>query len=148
MRSSCVTFFLLHNKMLQVVIWLGPWTVSLSRGLTTSKNRCVDLWYICVSGCSWCSVFWEYPVYPNMVSERLWRATFVCDQDLEPVLPKLWKGFWFQIFCAFVAYGSYSIASRAPFPLRNSFRFIENRFRFKVGSKLLYSLIGLEFKSY
>ena len=68
-------------------------------------------------------------MYPNMVSELLWRAAFGFDQDLEPVLPKLWKGFWFWIFCAFLAYGSCSIASGAPFPLGNSFRFTKNRFR-------------------
>ena len=26
------------------------------------------------SGCSRCSVFWEYLVYPNMVSEHVWRV--------------------------------------------------------------------------
>ena len=66
MRSSFVTFFLLHNKLLQVSIWLGPWIVSLLRVLTTSKHQCVDLWSICVSGYSRSSVFWEYPVYPNI----------------------------------------------------------------------------------
>ena len=81
------------------------------------------------SDCSRCLVFWEYPVYPNMVSERLWRAAFGFDQDLEPVLPKLWKGFYFWSFCKFVDYGSYSIVSKALFPLRNSFCFIENCFR-------------------
>ena len=86
-------------------------------------SRC-SVW----SGCLRCSVFWEYPVYLNMVSEHLWRAAFDFDQDLEPMLPKIWKGFWFWIFCAFVAYGSYSITSEASFPLGNSFRFIENHF--------------------
>ena len=81
------------------------------------------------SGIWRCSVFWEYPVYPSMVSKLLWRATFGFNQDLELVLRKLWKGFWFYIFCAFVACGSYSIASGASFPLGNSFCFIENYFR-------------------
>ena len=73
------------------------------------------------SGFSWCLVFWEYPVYPNMISKLLWRAAFDFDQYLEPVLPKLWKGFWFWIFCAFVACGSCSIASGALFPVGYSF---------------------------
>ena len=64
-----------------------------------------------------------------MVSYLLWRVAFSFDQDLEPVLPKLWKGFWFWIFYAFVACGSCSIASRVPFPLGNSFHFTENHFR-------------------
>ena len=126
MRSSFVTLFLLHNKLLQVANWLGSWTVFLSRVLTTSKHQCVDLRFVCVSGCFRCSVFWEYPMYPNMVSKRLWRVASDFDQDLEPVLPKLWNGFWFYILCAFLAYESCSIASVAPFPLGNSFRFIEN----------------------
>ena len=71
MRSSFVTLFLLHNKLLQVSIWLGLWTVSLSRVLTMSKHWCVDLWSVCVSGFSWCSVFWEYPVYPNIFNHHV-----------------------------------------------------------------------------
>ena len=84
---------------------------------------------IFVWSCYWrCSVFWEYFVYQNMVSELLWRVTFGFDQDLEPVLPKLWKGFWFWIFCAFLAYKSCYIASGAPLLLGNNFHFLENRF--------------------
>ena len=124
-----VTFFLLHNKLLKVAILLGLWTVSLSRVLTTWQT---SLW-ICDlfvwSGFSRCSVFWEYLVCPNMVSEILWRATFGFDLDLEPVLPKLWKGFWFYTFYAFVDYGSCSIASKVPFLFGNSFRFTKNHFR-------------------
>ena len=84
------------------------------------------------SGCSRFLVFWEYPMYPNMVSERLWRAASVRYQDLEPVLPKLWKGFRFWIFCTFVACGSCSIASGASFSLENSFCFIENYLLWKM----------------
>ena len=73
-----------------------------------------------------CSVFWEYLVYLNMVSELLWRVCFDFDQDMEPVLLKIWKGFWFYIFYTFVAYGRCSIAFGASFSLGNSFRFIEN----------------------
>ena len=69
------------------------------------------------SGCWRCSVVWEYPMYSNMVSDLLWRAIFGFDQNLEPVLPKLWKGFWFWILYGFLAYGSYSIASKVSFPL-------------------------------
>ena len=75
-----------------------------------------------------CSVFWEYHVYPNIVLELLWRAAFGFDQDLEPVFPKLWKGFWFWSFCVFLDYGSYSIAFETPFPLGNSFCFTKNHF--------------------
>ena len=39
-----VTFSLLHNKLLQVAIWLGMWTVSLSRVLTTWKTSVY--WYV------------------------------------------------------------------------------------------------------
>ena len=129
MRSSYVTFFLLHNKLLQVAIWLEPWTASL-KGFNHMTNIGVLVYDLFVwSGCSRCSVFWEYPVYPNMVSERLWRAAFGFDQDLEPVLPKLWKSLWFWIFYAFVSCGSCSITFGASFPLRNSFCFIKKCFR-------------------
>ena len=80
------------------------------------------------SSCSRCSVFWEYPMYLNMVLEPLLIASFGFDLDMESVLPKLWNGFWFWSFCAFVACGSYSIAFKVPFPLGNSFHFIENHF--------------------
>ena len=98
-------------------------------GFKHVTNNGVLICYLFVwSGWSRCSVFWEYPVYLNMVSENLWRAAFDFDQDLEPVLPKLLKGFWFYILCAFLSCGSYSIASGALFPLGNIFRFIENCF--------------------
>ena len=43
-----VTFFLLHNKLLQVAIWLGPWIVSLSRVLTTWQTSvCWSVIYLC-----------------------------------------------------------------------------------------------------
>ena len=38
LSEAHVTLFLLHNKLLQVAIWLGPWTVSLSRVLTHMTN--------------------------------------------------------------------------------------------------------------
>ena len=48
MRSSYVTFFLLHNKLLQVAIWMGPWNVSLSRVLTTWQTSvCWSVIYLC-----------------------------------------------------------------------------------------------------
>ena len=64
-----------------------------------------------------------------MELKRLWRAASGFDQDMEPVLPKIFKGFWFWSFCAFVASGSYSIAFGALFSLGNSFYFIKNHFR-------------------
>ena len=98
-------------------------------GFNHVTNIGVLIWDLFVwSGCSRCSVFWEYPMYPNMVSDRLWRAAFGFDQDLEPVLSKLWKGLWFWILCAFEASRRYSIVSRASFSLENSLRFIENCF--------------------
>ena len=43
-----VTFFLLHNKLLQVAIWLGPWIVSLLRVLTTWQTLvCWSVIYLC-----------------------------------------------------------------------------------------------------
>ena len=48
MRSSYVTFFLLHNKLLWVAIWLGPWTVSLLRILTMWQTSvCWSVIYFC-----------------------------------------------------------------------------------------------------
>ena len=43
-----VTFFLLHNKLLQVAIWLGPWTISILRILTTWQTSvCWSMIYLC-----------------------------------------------------------------------------------------------------
>ena len=65
MRSLYVTFFLLHNKLLQVAIWLAPWTVS---------KRLLKVFGLLGVPC---------------VPEHGIRAAFGFDQDLEPVLPKL-----------------------------------------------------------
>ena len=116
-----VTFFLLHNKLLQVAIWLGSLTVSLSKVLTTWQTLVYwSVIYLCEAfvlgvrsfGSTLCTLTWYQSFYE------------------EPLLLKLWKGFWFSIFCAFVAYESCSIASGVSFPLGNSFRFTENCFRF------------------
>ena len=67
-------------------------------------------------------------MYPNMVLERLWRAASGFDQDLESMLLKNWKGFWFYSFYAFLDYAIYGIAFGVLFPLWNSFHFIKNHF--------------------
>ena len=84
MRSSFVTFFLLHNKLIQVVIWLGPWTVSLSRVLTTWQTSvCWSVIYLCevVSlsvqsfGSTLCTRTWYQSVYeePLSVLIKIWN---------------------------------------------------------------------------
>ena len=84
MRSSCVTFFLLHNKLLQVAIWLGPWTVSLSRVLTTWQTSvCWSMIYLCEVvaegvrsfGSTLCTQTWYQSVYeePLSVLIKIWN---------------------------------------------------------------------------
>ena len=127
--ESHVTFFLLHNKLLQVAIWLGPWTISLLRVLTTWQTSvCWFVIYLCevVSlgvwsfGSTLCTLTWYQNFYEESLSVliKIWNR---CCRKFERV-----SGFW--IFCVFVAYGSCSIASRALFPFGNSFCFTENHF--------------------
>src|SRR5712692_7616938 len=72
-------------------------------------------------GSTLCTLTWYQSFYeePLSVLIKIWNR---CCRNF-------FKGFWFWIFCTFVAYGSCSIASGAPFPFGNSFRFTENHFR-------------------
>ena len=84
MRSSYVTFFLLHNKLLQVAIWLGPWTVFLSRVLTTwQTSMCWFVIYLYESfaqgvrsfGINLCTRTWYQSFYeePLLVLIKIWN---------------------------------------------------------------------------
>ena len=93
MRSSYVTFFFLHNKLLQVAIWLGPWTVSLSRVLTTWQT--LVYWsVICLCevvvlgvrslGSTLCTLTWYQSFYeePLSVLIKIWNR---CCRNFERV---------------------------------------------------------------
>ena len=72
-----VTFFILHNKLLQLAIWLGPWTVSLSRVLTTWQTSvCWSMIYLCEAvskgvqsfGSTLCTRTWYQSIYEEPLS--------------------------------------------------------------------------------
>ena len=82
-----VTFFLLHNKLLQVAIWLGMWTVSLSRVLTTWQTLvCWYVIYLCevisqgvwYFGSTLCTWTWYQSIYeePLLVLIKIWNWCF------------------------------------------------------------------------
>ena len=53
--NSYVNYFsFCINILPQVAIWIGPWTISLSKGFNHIKHQCVDLWSIFVSNCLRC----------------------------------------------------------------------------------------------
>ena len=79
-----VTFFILHNKLLQVAIWLGPWIVSLSRVLTTWKTLVYwSVIYLCEVvaegvrsfGSTMCSWTWYQSFYEELLSVliKIWN---------------------------------------------------------------------------
>ena len=72
-----VTFFLLHNKLLQVAIWLGLWIVSFSRVLTMWQTPvCWSMIYLCEVvaqgvrsfGSTLCTQTWYQSVYEESLS--------------------------------------------------------------------------------
>ena len=79
-----VTFFLWHNKLLQVAICLGPWIVSLLRVLTTwQTSMCWSMIYLCEVvalgvwsfGSTMCTWKWYKSVYeePLSVLIKIWN---------------------------------------------------------------------------
>ena len=83
MRSSC-NFLSFHKKLLQVAIWLGPWTISLSRVLTTWQTSvCWSVIYLCEAvaegvrsfGSTLCTQAWYQSFYeePPSVLIKIWN---------------------------------------------------------------------------
>ena len=100
-RSSYVTFFLLHNKLLQVAIWLGLWIISLSRVLTTWQTLvCWSVIYLCEAvsegvqsfGSTLYTRTWYQSFYeePHSVLIKIWNR---CCQNFERV-----SGFGFSMY--------------------------------------------------
>ena len=79
-----VTFFLLHNKLLQVAIWLGPWTISLSRFLTTWQTLvCWSVIYLCEAD------FQGVRSFGSTLCTRTWYQSFY--EESLSVLIKIWN---------------------------------------------------------
>ena len=127
MRSSC-NFLYLHNKLLQVAIWLGPWIVSLLRVLTMWQTLvCWSVLYLCEAvsqgvqsfGSTLCTRTWYQSVYEEslLVLIKIWNR---CCWNFERV-----SGSWFSVH-----FWTMEVVPLCPsFLLGNSFRFTENYFR-------------------
>ena len=87
MRSSYVNLFILHNKLFQVAIWLGPWTISLSKVLTMWQTSvCWSMIYLCEV------VSQGVQSFGSTVCTRTWYPSFY--EELLLVLIKIWNRCW------------------------------------------------------
>ena len=79
-----VTFFLLHNKFLQVAIWLGMWTVFFLKVLTTwQTSLCWSVIYLCevVAEGVW--------YFGSILCTRTWYQSFY--EEPLSILIKIWN---------------------------------------------------------